>query len=485
MSISGSLSNALSGLTASARAAEVVSANVANALTDGYGRRVLETSSQSVGGTGAGVQIDGVRRDVDRIVLADRRLSDAASGRADQKAAFYVTLEALVGLPESEASLNGRIAAFESALTEAASRPDSDARLAQVADTAGALQQQFAAISGGIQDQRMAADRQIGTQVDMLNDRLAKIADLNGEIRLHQGAGHDATALMDQRQILVDDIAGIVPLQVMQRDHGQIALYTTTGATLLEGKPGVFGFAETGTIVPEMTLGSGALSGLTLNGQPVSTEGAHSPIAGGSLAALFDQRDVWAADAQAELDAVARDLIERFQQPGLDPSQPPGAAGLFTDGGLAFNPANETGLSARLALNPVVDPAQGGDLWHLRAGLGATDPGNAGDATLLNAFADALAESRAPASGRFSGAARSTSSLASEYLSFVASTRQGAEADQSYAHAKGEALRAAELAGGVDTDQELQNLLMIENAYAANARVVQTIDDLIQTLLSI
>jgi hypothetical protein len=39
MSISGAVANALSGLTASARSAEVISSNIANAMTDGYGRR--------------------------------------------------------------------------------------------------------------------------------------------------------------------------------------------------------------------------------------------------------------------------------------------------------------------------------------------------------------------------------------------------------------------------------------------------------------
>jgi len=45
MSISNSLSNALSGMTAASRMAEVVSSNLANSLTDGYGRRTLNLSS--------------------------------------------------------------------------------------------------------------------------------------------------------------------------------------------------------------------------------------------------------------------------------------------------------------------------------------------------------------------------------------------------------------------------------------------------------
>jgi flagellar hook-associated protein 1 FlgK len=45
--------------------------------------------------------------------------------------------------------------------------------------------------------------------------------------------------------------------------------------------------------------------------------------------------------------------------------------------------------------------------------------------------------------------------------------------------------RAAELADGVDTDQEMQRLILVEQAYAANARIMQVVDDLMQTLLRI
>jgi flagellar hook-associated protein 1 FlgK len=47
-------------------------------------------------------------------------------------------------------------------------------------------------------------------------------------------------------------------------------------------------------------------------------------------------------------------------------------------------------------------------------------------------------------------------------------------------------LREAEtLETGVDTDRELQNLLVIEQAYAANARVLQTLDQMIQRLMEL
>ena len=53
MTISSALSNALSGLAASSRAIGVVSTNVANATSDGYGRREIELASRSAETVGA------------------------------------------------------------------------------------------------------------------------------------------------------------------------------------------------------------------------------------------------------------------------------------------------------------------------------------------------------------------------------------------------------------------------------------------------
>lgn len=485
MSITGTLSSALSGLTTAARAAEIVSSNIANAMTEGYGRRELQTVSRSVGSSGQGVRVTGVARYSDPILLGDRRMAAAGSGARNSAASFLKRLEGVIGTPDSATSLGGRIAALDTALIEAGSRPESEARLARVAETAKALAAHLATASNDIQTARGQADDRIETEVAQLNTALARIADLNGQIRTNFGVGRDASALVDQRQQLIDGISGIIPLREVPRGNGQIALFTTGGAVLMDGAPAQLGFAPVGVIVPGMTQGSGALSGLTINGRPVSTAAEGSLIAGGSLAGNFAVRDDLAPEAQSRLDAVARDLMDRFGDPALDATRAPGAAGLFTDAGVAFLPANETGLSQRLKLNAAADPAIGGALWRLRDGLGAASPGATGDARLLKEMQSALTAPRSPASGGFMSGARSHASLAADMLSGVAQSRLTAEGEASFAAARLDTLREMELEGGVDTDQEMQSLLLIEQAYSANAKVMSTVNDMIQTLLGI
>lgn len=486
MTIAGSLNNALSGLTATARATEVVSANVANANTPGYATRSLDVSSQYLGSGTGGVKINGVVRHVDPAVLSDRVLSDASAGHDSDVATFLNKIEKLIGAPEDAHSLSGRLAQFEATLVEASSRPDSNARLSAVMDAAQELVSHINGATAGLQQERMKADAAIDKQVTALNTGLTRIQDLNYEIQESIARGQDPSSLMDLRQQEIDRLSPIVPLRLAPRENGMVALYTDGGAILLDGKAATVGFSAAGLIVPEMSQTSGALSGLTINGMPTLTPDGQnrSPFSGGTLAAAFEVRDVLAVEAQTDLDAFTRDLVERFQDTSLDSTRAPGAPGLFTDAGTAFDPADEVALSERLRLNTLVDPASGGALWRLRDGLGAATPGEVGNAQLLQDLNTALTAPRNATSAGFTSAARSSSGLAADFMSTIGAKRLHAENSFAASSAQNQTFRTMELEGGVDTDHEMQKLLQIEQAYAANARVISTVDKMIQQLLN-
>ena len=485
MSISGTLSSALSGLTAASKAAEIVSSNIANARTPGYGRRILQTTSRVLGTSGQGVLITGVARAVNQPLLSDRRLAQSASGGADTTTAFYQRLETTLGTPDQAFSITGRAAAFGAALTEAISNPGSEPRLAGVLTTAKGLAGQITTASRDVQAARTVADGEIGNEVTLLNGALDRISKLNVQIRKGTGTGQDVSALLDQRQQQIDTIAPMIPLREVQQDGGAIALYSTNGAQLIDGSPAVFGFSASTIITPYMTAAGGGLSGLTMNGRAVVTSGDSSMIQGGTLAANFAVRDDLGVKAQAQLDAVARDLVERFQDSGVDATRSPGDPGLFTDAGVALDPANEIGLAQRLNINSAADPDKGGALWHLRDGLGATTPGPAGAAGLLSDLRNALVDQRAPASGGFMAGQRSFSVLTSDMLSSAATNRLNAEGEAAFNKTRMDTFTAMEAQDGVDTDQEMQSLLQIERSYAANAKVIKTVDSMIQTLLEL
>ena len=94
-----------------------------------------------------------------------------------------------------------------------------------------------------------------------------------------------------------------------------------------------------------------------------------------------------------------------------------------------------------------------------------------------------MSENRVAASGSSAGSAQTASGLASDLMSSVSNDRISAESDASYATSQADTLRDTEAAQGIDTDVELMNLMLIEQAYAANAEVIAAIDEMYQAIL--
>lgn len=483
MSISSALNSAVSGLTTSARAADVTSANLANVLTKGYAPRLLELETMGAGHPG--VAISGIARRVDPGLLADRRVADGALAYADTRAGFLTSLQGTLGTPDDSASLSGWLAAFEASLLFAANNPENVTALQDVVVRAGELTQSFNTASSAIQDQRAQAERRISNDVDRANTLLANIRQLNIEISNHTQKDHLSASLLDHRQQQIDELAVLIPVRQVPRNNGAVALFTPGGAILLDGTAATLEFTAGNTVAPHMTLDNNLLSGLTINDVAVSPSGANSPIDGGQLAALFSVRDDLAVDAQIQLDALARNLIERFQQPGVDATTAPGDPGLFADNAIAFSPLNEVGVAGRISLNTAVDPGQGGEVWHLRDGLGAAAQGPAGNSALLARLAAALSSDTALGSGDMGGTSRAFSGHLATYDSRLGNDRLTLDQALTFASARQSEFSALEAEDGVDSDAELQRLLLIEQAYGANARMIETLDDMMQTLLRI
>lgn len=482
MSLSHALGNALSGLTAASRMAEVVSNNLANALTDGYGRRQLDLSSAALGGRGSGVRIDGIQRIVDHGLLADRWRADADLAARSGTAATLQRIEDIFGAVGDDHALPARITALESALVAAGNDPSSDIRLADVLDRLGAVTRTFNDSAAQIQRDRQEADAGIARMVETLNTSLDQIQSMNIDISKAIASGVDPSSLMDSRQRAIDSIAELVPLRAIDRPGGQLALVTLSGEVMLDGTAATYDFVPTPVITADMTLASGGLNGITRDGQPLTAANGIGKLGGGALGAAFDRRDRSLVAAADQLDSLARDLIERFEDPATDATRPPGAAGLLTDGGGSLDPLGGPGLASRISVNALADPDRGGALFRLRDGIGAATPGPVGEGAQLTAWRSALSAQRPLSTGGLSAGA---ADHANAMIAAIGLDRASAEETLGFASARQATLREAELAKGVDSDQEMQMLLRVEQAYAANARVMETLDAMMRRLMEI
>lgn len=478
MSISSAMSNAVLGLRAAGRGAEVISSNISNALTPGYGRRELVLAS----GTFGGVRDIGVQRIVNPALSSDQRLSEAANSNAQTKLDFLSRVENLLGTPDTPGSLSARLGEFEGSLITAISRPDAPDRLETAATQASGLARAVRAASDGIQDARSLADSTIASQVSRLNGALQNVETLNKDIQNTQARGGDTNALQDQRQTILSTISELVPLRVLNRDGGQIAIYSTAGAALLDGRAYEVGFTPANVVTADMTIDAGLLSGLTINGNPARTGADNGALRGGAIAAQFAIRDDLGTDAQSTIDAYARDLIVRFADPSLDPTLSAGDPSLFTDGGNAFDPLDEAGLASRITLNAAVDTQQGGQAWRLRDGINAAVEGPVGQSAILQNLADALSKSQTTASGGFAGTTFTSSGFMSAIISNLGADIIGAEQEVSFTSSRLSTLTQEQLADGVDSDQEIQRLILVEQSYAANARMLEVLDEMMQII---
>lgn len=482
MSLSGALSNAMSGLTANARGTGVISSNIANALNEDYGRREIKLTTNATA-TSGGVTVAQITRYSDPILAHQKRLALADHSSNSAFAGFHIDIEQLVGSVDTPDSLAGKLTRFESALLSAASDPSSETRLRNISYAAEGFASSLRSASDGVDQLRTRADRQIAASVEQLNTGLAQVDKLNTQIMTAKHLGQETHALMDRRDRALDTIAELVPLHVIERDSGVVAVFTAQGRTLVDDRVVTFTFDSPAAVLPHMTVGNGLLSRLQIDGQAVDVPGS-GMMAGGALAAHFELRDSVAPQAQSRLDAIARDAIERFGPGGPDTTLAPGDAGVFTDAGLAFSTANETGIAGRIALNASVS-ASSADPWRWRDGLNAAVQGDGGQAGLLLSLQSRMSFALVPGSPALGTGPQSLVGHLQNLTTDVAANRVRFSDARESAAAHLDTVRQSVAAEGVNTDQELQKLIELEKSYAANARVVQVVDDMLSELLSI
>lgn len=481
MSLSIALSSALSGLNVTSRATQIVSDNIANAQTEGYGVRSLTQAARVTGLNGSGVVATGIQRDMDPVLLSEFRHANADNAQDKLFSGFWSRIETAFGMPDEPGGLSYLINALGVSLQNAAAQPESDALLSQVSRAAADIGRSIGGIHDTIQSQRAVADSTIAKDVDFLNRTLAGIADLNSQIQRQTLLGGAPESLLDARQKMINDISEIVAVQEIPRDHGRIMLMGRDGSILVDRTASQFAFTVTPALDATDSIENGTLSHVKLNDQQVKPDS--DLFSTGRIGASLEIRDSAAPDIQNTLDKLTHDLVARFSQSNLDPSLTPGSFGLFSLDGLSGLPADKTGISGRITLNPLVDPGKDGALWRLRNGIGLINEpsGMVADNALLSRKLQMLNMTAPLADG--SSVARTASMHATDALSLVATNRLATDQRHAANTARVAVLSESLSARGVDTDAELSKLLVLEQAYAANARVIAAVDAMWRTML--
>ncbi|BBB91691.1 MAG TPA: flagellar hook-associated protein FlgK [Methylomusa anaerophila] len=231
------------GLFAQQMALDTVGHNVANASSDGYSRQrvnVAATFSQTIyAGSGpkqigTGVSITSITRARD--VLLDRQMWDESPtlsyGQTIQD--NLGKIETIFGDP-SDTGIQSILDSFWTAWSNlstdgsnAANRSEVIQRGVQLADAVQTAKDQLWSTVDDIND---VIDKRVGT----VNQITAEILSLNKSISLQEmGGASNANDLRDRRDYLVDQLSGIINVNVREDSDGNYVVQTT-GGVLVDG----------------------------------------------------------------------------------------------------------------------------------------------------------------------------------------------------------------------------------------------------------
>lgn len=470
MSLTGALNAAQSGLAASQTMSQVAAENISNAMTPGYVRRNAALVSIGIGH--GGVVVGEIQREVDAALDRLARIEQGKTARHQAVLDALQNYTSYLGQPGDARSLTEKYSSFSSSLTMLANQPASlgaqQGAVLAAEDLAAAINTLSRHLAGVQAD----VDLEIRYDVADLNESLYDLAKLNATVRTFRPGTPEHAQYSDLVDSKIDAISALVDVRVSKLSDGSVALFTATGAALLEGNRvhDVKYFPGDGSLMAgeqDVTPGKAGVHG----------------VEHGSLSGLLTLvREVFPR-FQNQLDEYARGLIQTFE--AADASLGPGQAGLFTDGGGPFDPSNAKGLAGRIEVNAAVRRNGGNQAWRIRDGIGAVSEGSAGDASQVVSFLDALNAPLGAAASTGIDDSTSVADFASVLAAAQSSERASSEERLQEALTASEVITAArQNAEGTNIDEELARLQLIEKSYAANAKILSAVSDMLDELLA-
>lgn len=435
----------------------VTAQNTANAMTDGYTRQVavissMGASSGSANSAGNGVQVDSIRRVSNQYQVNQVWYAASDYGYYSTQQQYLTQLESV--LSDENSSLSGGFNNFFAALNEATTSPDDSALREQVISESGALALRIDNTLDYIDSQSSEIASQEQAMIQQVNTLTSGIANYNAQIAEAEANGNNASALYDARDQMVEQLSGIMDVQVNIDDEGNYDVTLQNGQPLVSGQ-------ESSTIEMETNADGTHSMSLTFAG----TTSTMTADTGGSLGALFDYQnqvltpisDTISSMAEQFADAVNTQLAQGYDLNG-NPGEP-----LFIydetsgNGPLEVNPditADELAFSS--------SPDETGNSDNLQALINiSTEPmdiDNLGSVTVGEACSSIISNV-----GIYSQQNQTEAEAASNVYS--------------------EAQNQQSSVSGVSMDEEAVNLITYQQIYQANLKVISTGAEIFDSVL--
>ena len=306
-----------SGLQAYRQSLAVTGQNIANINTDGYKKREasLEEVTGAGGGvteisdqTGLGVRVENIKRAFDEFLLDKVRQTSSLFEKTDTFLQEVKDLENLL-LP-SDANLSNSIGEFFGSLQQIAAAPDDQAPRVIAIEKGKDLAGQFNLYADRIErlkEKIFDKSKNAVTSVNLFSDQISRI---NAKLLASGGAGDSSNALLDQRDLLIDQLSQVCQISVNYINKGaaEIRLGNTgSGPVIVEADSSPS--KGSNTTIPIDVIKQGPRL------QPVVGSGnvATNQIQGGIIAGLVDGYAL-ADDTLNEIDNLAKLLSQEFNK---------------------------------------------------------------------------------------------------------------------------------------------------------------------------
>ena len=231
----------LSGLYAAQTELATSSHNISNSTVEGYHRQrvVLQTQAPQLASgffIGQGVDVLTVQRVADQFIDEQLRSAGSTSGYLD-------TLQLQLGqvdkaLSSGDASPLPAMQSFFAALSGVAANPTSIPQRQTVLSNARVVSERFAGMQTRIDSIRRGVEVAVDSAASELTSYAKQLAQVNSAIvsgTLRASGGQPAD-LVDQRDVLVNKISGLINTSSLVREDGSVTVSIAEGKPLVDGQ---------------------------------------------------------------------------------------------------------------------------------------------------------------------------------------------------------------------------------------------------------
>ena len=235
------LSIASSGLFAAQRALDITGHNIANTNTKGYSRQRLNTSAQDpmsiMGGQGQlglGVKMQFISQVREEMLDIKYRQEVNTLGEWEEKYTSLTQVEAVFNEP-SDTGIRKIMDNFFQGINSLTKDPSSPTNRSVFLQNAIGLAQNFNDMHQRFEKMVLDSNEEVEASVRSINSMASQIAKLNRQIMESELDGSSANDLRDARNVIIDDLSKLVDLEVKNIPINEGKMSTLT--ILIQGTP--------------------------------------------------------------------------------------------------------------------------------------------------------------------------------------------------------------------------------------------------------